>query len=141
MGNGNRPAKRGQKEQQVSIQHAHYEGPLPPPALLRQYDEIHPGFADRIIAGWEAETAHRHELERTVVSAEIEAQKHIPKEIKRGQVLAFVLSLFFLATGAFLAYCDKQVSGTILGSTGFLGVIASFLTSAFDSRKKGGNGK
>jgi uncharacterized membrane protein len=49
---------------------ASFQGPLPPPSILRGYDEISPGAADRIIAMAEREQAHRHSWEQRALSAE-----------------------------------------------------------------------
>lgn len=52
-----------------------FEGPIPPPALLREYNQILPGAAERIIAMAENEGRHRQALENKAVDANIEAQK------------------------------------------------------------------
>lgn len=41
-----------------------------PPAILREYDEISPGAADRIIAMAEKEQSHRHSWEKHALSAD-----------------------------------------------------------------------
>ena len=43
---------------------ASFSGPLPPPELLKQYDEVVPGAADRIISMAEAEQAHEADMGR-----------------------------------------------------------------------------
>ena len=48
---------------QVTIAASRFSGPIPPPDLLRKYEEINPGFADRIMRQAEAQTAHRIEIE------------------------------------------------------------------------------
>jgi uncharacterized membrane protein len=140
MGKARSPARRPQQSSKgaeiTAIHQEEYSGPLPHPNILQQYEDIAPGFAERIIASWEKETAHRHELEKRVVSAEIEGQQSIAREVRRGQYLAFSLSVLFLAVGGSLAYFGKEVSGSILGGTGFIGTITSFLTTAFQSRNK-----
>src|SRR5687768_13622143 len=40
-----------------------YSGPIPPPAILRGYEDIVPGSADRIMGWAESQTKHRHKLE------------------------------------------------------------------------------
>jgi hypothetical protein len=45
------------------------EGPIPAPSILRSYDEIVPGAAERIIAMAEREQEHRHAWERGALSA------------------------------------------------------------------------
>lgn len=39
-------------------------GPLPDPVQLRQYEEVLPGAAERIMGGFEAQMIHRMDLER-----------------------------------------------------------------------------
>ena len=126
---------------QEVISATRYSGPLPPPELLRGYNEIHPDFADRIFANWEKETAHRHALEEKAVASEIENEKSISSDVVRGQYLAFLLALAFLGVGGFLTYHDKQISGVLFGSAGFIGIVLAFLKTAFKSRdNKNGNG-
>jgi hypothetical protein len=45
----------------VFEQHESYHGPIPPPALFRQFEEILPGVADRILRMAEKEQDHRIE--------------------------------------------------------------------------------
>lgn len=122
-------------EHKIAVHSAKFEGPLPHPSILREYDEIYPGLAERIVANWEKEIEHRHTLEQNVVKAEIEAQKHIPKEIRRGQYLAFVLSLGFLVAGVYMVAINQPIAGTVVSGTGFVGIIMAFLSTAFMSRK------
>jgi uncharacterized membrane protein len=127
-------------QQSVAMRTESFTGPLPPPALLEQYELLSPGFAERIIASWEAETAHRHDLEKKVVAAEIEAQAQVPKEIRRGQYLAFILAIAFLIAGVVLVFAGAGVAGTIISGSGFVGVIIAFLTTSVQARKGNNNG-
>lgn len=82
MGKG-RKRKRDKRDQLVvpapsaernnSIEHIFavegYSGPLPHPNLLRQFDEVVPGAANRIIQMAESQGEHRRNLETTVISA------------------------------------------------------------------------
>lgn len=43
---------------------ATWSGPLPPPSVLEQFNDIVPNCAERIVANWEAESTHRRSLER-----------------------------------------------------------------------------
>ncbi len=47
-----------------------WQGPLPPPAVLSEYDRIEPGFSGRIVVMAEKEQNHRHETEKTSVGAQ-----------------------------------------------------------------------
>jgi len=119
---------------EVVASHSQYSGPLPHPEMMRQYNEIHPGFADRIIASWEKETAHRHNLETLAVRSEIDKEKAISEDVKRGQWLAFWLACAFLGAGSFLVYSGYQITGALFGATGFVGIVLAFLNTAFNSR-------
>lgn len=90
-----------------------FQGPLPPPESIEHYDRILPGSADRIMAQWERQTAHRQDLERRTITANLAAQT-------RGQYFAFVLGLVILAIAAGLFYQgnDGWAFATILGGMG-----------------------
>ena len=42
---------------------ASWSGPLPPPSMLKGYDAILPGAANRILSSYERQSAHRQRLE------------------------------------------------------------------------------
>jgi uncharacterized membrane protein len=46
-----------------------FSGPLPP-ALLREYNEVLPGLADRIVRMTETQASHRMSLEQSVIRSE-----------------------------------------------------------------------
>lgn len=49
-----------------------HQGPLPDPQTLAQYDALHPGIADRIVAMAEADQRHRMSLEQTELQSNID---------------------------------------------------------------------
>ncbi|MCA8037114.1 DUF2335 domain-containing protein [Burkholderia arboris] len=51
-----------------------HHGPLPSPEVLRDYDLMIPGSAERIIQMAERQAEHRQELELTSLNADIEAR-------------------------------------------------------------------
>lgn len=90
-----------------------FEGPIPPPALLREYDNILPGAAERIIAMAENEGRHRQALENKAVEANIEAQKE-QLSINKQQV-----------TSAFRSDTIGQTFGFILSAGCVVGSISA----------------
>jgi uncharacterized membrane protein len=50
------------EQQQLSVSTS-FSGPIPPPLILKQYDDLVPGAAARILAQAEQQTAHRIALE------------------------------------------------------------------------------
>ncbi|MGN0846958.1 MAG: DUF2335 domain-containing protein [Kiritimatiellia bacterium] len=95
-----------------------FNGPIPPPSVLAEYENNFPGFAERILAMAEREAQTRHELERK--NSEVAARdiKDARAETRRGQWMSF-----FITTGAFASavYCavinQPWVAGIIAGAT------------------------
>ena len=50
---------------------ASFSGPIPPPQILADYNQIVPGSANRIIAMAEKQADHRRRLETQVISSDI----------------------------------------------------------------------
>lgn len=77
-----------------------FTGPLPPPALLAEYEDIEPGFANRIMTMTERNGEHRREMERTNRQ---ESNKLANLGLKLGAtvtVVAFLTSIALAALGA-----------------------------------------
>lgn len=55
----------GKREQVLQIvqEFTHFEGVLPPPHMLRQYEDLLPGLADRMMVLVENQARHRQEIE------------------------------------------------------------------------------
>ena len=93
-----------------------FVGPLPPPAILAQYEQICSGAADRIISMAERQSAHRQQLESAVVSANCESQR-------RGPIFGFVLAFMAIIIGGILLWNDKDLAGL----TAVLGALAAIV--------------
>lgn len=129
MSGKNKGRTHHQATQSGTVVKASFAGPLPPPSILSGYDDIVPGAAERIIKSYENEVAHRNEMERSLVAAEIDIQKAIPREIRRGQYFAFTVCVGFLASGTFLIYTGHEWPGTIFGGSGLVGIVSAFLAA------------
>ena len=71
-----------------------WEAPLPPPALLEEYDRVVPGLARQIAEQARGSESHIHELKRTALTAAIES-------VTRGQWMGFIVVLAILGVSAF----------------------------------------
>ena len=69
------PAKNGFAAQQVQTTTHIYQGTLPHPDILRGFDEVVAGSAQRIIKLTEDESLHRRALETKALEANISAQQ------------------------------------------------------------------
>ncbi len=112
----------------TQIRHQAYSGPIPPPAILEQYNVIIPDAAERIIRMAEKNAAHRQAMESAVLNANIEAGKRKHKEITKGQLFGIisVLASFSVAAIA-LALGNPATAATISGTT-VVGLVTAFVT-------------
>lgn len=81
-----------------------YSGPIPPPEMLRGYEEILPGAMDRILAMAERQESHRHSLESASVLGNLDAQR-------TGQYIAGTVVILGMGIGAFLISTGKDIAG------------------------------
>jgi uncharacterized membrane protein len=83
--------------------------PLPEPSELAAYNQIIPNGADRIMKMAEAQTAHRIEIEKTVIYS----QKN---QAFRGQVFGLIVGLGGLSLATFAAMNGHDWFGGVIGS-------------------------
>ncbi|WP_137894981.1 DUF2335 domain-containing protein [Ramlibacter sp. 2FC] len=102
---------------QTSIQ---YQGPLPPPAMMAEYQHIIPNGADRLMLLLEKQTDHRIDMEARLVIGRIEVTKD-------GQRIAAGLSLFFGLVAAFLGYFGHDWLAGTIGVTTIIGLAVVFV--------------
>jgi uncharacterized membrane protein len=103
-----------------------FSGPIPHPKILKQYNEIVPGSANRIIKMAEKQQSHRIYLEKAVINSDINMAK-------RGQNFGFIITigLIIIGTGFVIMGIDIGAYASFISAAGFL--IASFIGA---SKKK-----
>lgn len=106
--------------QQVTI-----ESPLPPPHLLRQYEEIHPGFTNRLLTQVEEEGKHRREMDAPTLKANFDLAR-------TGQIIAGVVCVSAIAAGTYLV----AIGNTPVGVAIMFGAIASVVAPFFGFRRR-----
>jgi uncharacterized membrane protein len=110
------------------VEQHYFAGPLPPPAVLAQYNEIVPNGAERIIAMAERQSAHRETLESQVVLGNASQQK-------MGSTYAFILSLIAISGGIYLIHDGRSVSG-LVAILGDLATLAGVFVYSRESQKQ-----
>jgi uncharacterized membrane protein len=95
-----------------------FSGPIAHPRHLREYEEILPGSAERIIKMAEDTLDHNRKMQQIALDADI-------KDRRDGRLLGF-LALIALAVLAFFAgiYGQPIVSGLLLGTAALGAVVA-----------------
>ena len=84
----------------------HFEGPLPPSYMLKEYEEVQPGAADRIIGMAERQAAHRQEIEKTAIKSKSASEV-------LGVVFAGLIGVTSVIGGIFLIYSGFGAGGIV----------------------------
>lgn len=98
----------------ISAQFVRFEGPLPHPALLEQYERAFPGAADRIIRMSEKALDAEIERERTPIKAEAIA-------FVSTSIAVAWLPWIMLIGAVILAVAGASTAATIVGALGVMG--------------------
>lgn len=105
-----------------------FSGPLPPPNVLKQYDEISPGAAERIIKMAEEQFTHRTTLEKEVITSDI-------KRSKWGQIFGFFIAIAGLTVALVSTISGYETAGSVIGGTTLVSLVSVFVLGT-RSRKK-----
>ena len=97
-----------------------FSGPIPPPHLLSQYDQVVPGAAERILAMAERQSAHRLDLERRVIVSDI-------KKSEKGQWFALFAASLALVFAFTLGMTDHQIAAGIIGGLDIVSLATVFV--------------
>ncbi len=127
---GNKALRRNsQNSVQTHQISAIYSGPIPPPDLFRQYDEVLPGAAERILAMAERQSEHRQKMETTVINGD-------DKRATQGQLCGFIVAMTTVIGGFILIALGKDGIGisTIFGSLATL--TGMFIYGSISRRKE-----
>jgi uncharacterized membrane protein len=89
-----------------------FSGPIPRPEVLRDYEHVLPGLAERIVRWTEDEASHRRAVERSLVQLSW-----------GGLWSALLLALTTILGGMLLAWYGRNV----VGMTGVMGALAGLV--------------
>lgn len=93
-----------------------FSGPIPQPEVLRDYEQVIPGLAERIVRWSEDEASHRRTMERSLVQLSW-----------GGLWSAFLLALTTILGGMLLSWYGRSTVG-VIGVVGALaGLVVVFL--------------
>jgi uncharacterized membrane protein len=118
LGPGAQPLAVSQKHQ-VTLSTS-YSGPVPPPAVLKQYNDLVPGSAARILDQAEKQTAHRIELEKLVTTSDI-------WRANWGLAAGFTVAMTAIVGGIALAFFGHEVSGGAIAGVAGAGLVSAFI--------------
>jgi uncharacterized membrane protein len=119
-----------------------YQGAIPPPAMLREFDQITPGTAARLLDWAETEATHRREMERlsTVANVDIAAkQLEIAEYQSRatfrsdalGQLLGFIVCIACIAGAVWLGILGHAPIAVVLAAIPTAAIVQAFRIGMF----------
>jgi len=105
-----------------------FVGPIPPPKILKAYDQAVRDGSERIVAMAEKQLNHRIQLEDYAIKEEL-------KQSRVGQIFGFVLGLVGLLSASILALLGHETTAGIFGTTTIVGLVTVFVLGGKSSPK------
>lgn len=102
-----------------------YQGSLPHPDIIRGYEDVLPGAADRILSLTERQAKHRQDLER-----------HRAKWIGVGLVFGFITVIGTVSSGVALIALGFQVTGLVALLAPLATLAGVFVYAAYQKGKE-----
>ena len=111
-----------------------WEGPLPPPAVLEQYDALLPGAAARMLDM--AESSYHHQLQHAKTTQEQEGfALETTRKVAMGDVIqgylgvifAFIIAMTGLAGGVYLSAAGRWEPGLAISLSSLAGLVGVFV--------------
>ena len=97
-----------------------FSGPLPPPSLMSAYEDIFPGFAERIMAMAEKEQNNRHAIQAIEVRHSADLEKY-------SLWTALIFGIALIGGASYCAYVDQTTLGcALVGAFGIGGLTLFF---------------
>jgi uncharacterized membrane protein len=119
---------------------AEYQGMLPPPSIVAEYEKLIPGAAREILDMAKKEQAHRHEKELVDLKREeIEQKKRheflsdLNRRQANGQRVAYVVLLCVFGLAAYFSANGKNIEALAALLVPLTGLIAVVMKSKKDS--------
>ena len=95
-------------------------GPLPHPEEMKQYENILPGSADRLITMVEEQAQHRRQLEASLIKSNTKLEV-------RGQFFGFLIAMTALIGGGYIMASGQSVWGAAVAISAIAGLSGVFI--------------
>jgi len=113
-----------------------FQGPLPPPDVLREYYEIDPDLSKIIKELPAKEQEHRHRMNEGSLDLKKYQTRTERIEIILGQVFAFLICSFIIGAGTYIVGKGQPIMGGLLTLGGLAGLASVFILGRKPIEKK-----
>jgi len=104
-------------------------GPLPDPRTLAGYKKVDASLPGKIVQMAQAEQAHRHEIDRLALTAQIEDDQSHHRGVRNGQLIGAGVSVAFGGAAAYLGSIGQPWLGGVLGGATLVGIVTVIVKS------------
>ena len=107
----------------------HFSGPLPPPQVLSQYEQIVPGAAKRILAMAEKQSRHRREMEASVIGSDV-------RNSRLGLYFGFSIGVCGLVCSVVIAIFGQPWAAGLIGVGTLVSLVGTFVYGSKQRREE-----
>jgi len=129
------PNKPKGNNQVTTIMQQHI-GPIPDPNTLNHYNQIQPGFAERIVVMAEKEQSHRHTNDSIILANQELQHKRDSFTFRRGQTLAMLAVSFIVGLCVYCLYLGYPNQAATIATAVIVGLAGVFV---YKSNKNSNN--
>ncbi|MBF8265240.1 MAG: Protein of unknown function DUF2335, rane [Dehalococcoidia bacterium] len=119
------PLKREVHQTQIES----FSGPLPKPSILKEYNDVVPGAAERILNMAEKQAEHRQFLEKTVIIGD-------SKRAFYGLWAGVGVAVSVLGGAVFLIFTGHDFAGAVVAGLDITGLVSAFIYGTVSRRSE-----
>ncbi len=113
----------------TAVKQESFSGPLPHPQILRGYEDIKEGFAERILRMAEKEQDHRFSCDDKMIDATVSANN-------QGHWMGVIIAIVFAGIAGVLGFIGQTTVAAIIGGLDLVSLVTVFVTNQFLNRGK-----
>jgi uncharacterized membrane protein len=106
---------------------ATFSGPLPHPASLKEYDNVLPGLAERIVVMAEAEARHRHDMDKEAARQNELLMNNEFSERRSGQIFGLCIGALCIIACIVAIVFGAEGAAMVIGGTTVVGLVTVFV--------------